>query len=167
VDDFCPIYSTEQYLFAVSGQVIVGVWRQQACKEGVEVFSNLCKEMRDRYAHFGLIALAEPGAAMPSSPERRSMASTLRDQAGALVGATFIIEGSGFRAATVRSVAIGLAMLAQQPFPFHIVASADLASSWMVDQLTAVGAPLRSVIALVADVNRLRHAPLSAARTTG
>ena len=61
----------------------------------------------------------------------RSSNVFLRNGAGRIRMSAVVHEGAGFRAAAVRSVVTGIAMLSKVPFPHHIFATVEQAAKWL------------------------------------
>jgi hypothetical protein len=83
----------------------------------------------------GLLTIVEPDAPMPSSDAREALADFMNDNRQSILVSGVAYEGSGFRAAAVRSVVTGLTMLARQPFPHKVFPTLEDASQWMVANL--------------------------------
>ena len=75
-----------------------------------------------------------------------------------LVGLAFIVEGTGFRAAAVRCVTVGITLLARAPFALQIVPSSAAACDWITEQLTIVG--VDTPAALATKVRQIRSSPI-------
>ena len=160
---FQQVVSTDGYLFAVTGPVIVGVWRQRASQAGVDALLVMGAEMRKRYAHFGVIGIAELHAPMPDGPVRRALGEALRALRPQLAASSFLLVGDGFRAATLRSVTTGLSLLFRESLPYHIDASTAGACAWLAQRLNPYLAVPLSPTVLAADVERLRQSQLNVA----
>ena len=70
-----------------------------------------------------LLTVVEEDAPMPPYEAREVVAVFLRNGAGRIRMSAVVHEGAGFRAAAVRSVVTGIAMLSKVPFPHHIFAT--------------------------------------------
>jgi hypothetical protein len=84
-----------------------------------------------------LLTVVEESAPLPSPDARTALANVLRFCADDLLASAVVMEGAGFRAAAVRSVATGLALVARQPFPHRVFPTALLGSEWLHEHLTA------------------------------
>jgi hypothetical protein len=82
-------------------------------------------------ARFSLLTLVEANAPLPTSGARAGLAHMLRANADALVCSAVAFAGSGFRAAAVRGVATGIAVMSNHQFPHRIFASIDEAADWL------------------------------------
>ena len=66
-----------------------------------------------------------------STDVRLALADYLSGCRGKMVLSAVVHEGSGFRAAAVRSVVTGLAMMANLPYPHKVFANVDDAARWL------------------------------------
>ncbi|MFW6051084.1 MAG: hypothetical protein ACODAU_07910 [Myxococcota bacterium] len=87
---------------------------------------------------YGLYTVVEEQVPLPSGPVRQGMANLMKDLAGDVVGSALVQEGDGFRASAVRSVAVGISLLARQPFPHKVFAAAHEASTFLSGALGGV-----------------------------
>lgn len=120
--------------------------------------------LRNRYATFaaqhaagaGLLTIVEPGAPMPNSEAREALAKFMTENSDSILVSGVAYEGSGFRAAAVRSVVTGLTMLARQPFPHKVFATIDDASEWMITKMRGGGLVASEVRELIEAVSAAR-----------
>lgn len=71
---------------------------------------------------------------MPTPQARTELANFLADSGMNIHYSALVYEGSGFRAAAVRSVVTGLSMIASQAFPHKVFASTSEGAAWMASQ---------------------------------
>jgi hypothetical protein len=108
------------------------VWKRETTLEGVEALAQAYREQASRYpSGVYLLTIIEQGAPMPSTEEREAVAVFLRSGGGRTRMSAVVSEGSGFRAAAVRSVVTGLAMLVRLPYPHGVFGSLDQAAKWL------------------------------------
>lgn len=108
------------------------IWRRETTARGVEALSAAYRDHASRYpSGVYLLTIIEPGAPMPAPAERESIAVFLRMCGGRTRMSAVVIEGSGFRAAAVRSVVTGMAMLVRLPYPHEIFGSLEQAARWL------------------------------------
>lgn len=68
---------------------------------------------------------------MPPSDARESIAGFLRDASDYIQASGVVFEGTGFRAAAVRSVVVSLTMLARQQYPHKVFATLEETALWL------------------------------------
>ena len=78
-----------------------------------------------------ILTVVEKQAPTPSSEARAALSNVLRHGADAVIASAVVMEGDGFRASIVRSVATGLALVARQPFPHRVFARTEDAAEWL------------------------------------
>ena len=122
----------DDYALAVYRDLFVLIWRHETTVQGCRSFRDeLFRFAENRPQGIGLLTIVEETAPMPPVESRQSIASTLRDASGHIVASAVVFEGAGFRAAAVRSVVVGLTMLARQKFPHKVFGNLSDAASWM------------------------------------
>jgi hypothetical protein len=78
-----------------------------------------------------LFTVVAKEASPPSSEARTALSNVLRHGVDAVLASAVVMEGDGFRASMVRSVATGLAVVARQPFPHRVFARTADAAEWI------------------------------------
>jgi hypothetical protein len=108
------------------------VWKRDTTAEGVEALAQTYREHAARYpSGVYLLTIVERDAPMPPTEQREAVAVFLRSGSGRTRMSAVVIEGTGFRAAAVRSVVTGLAMLVRLPYPHEIFGSLEQAAKWL------------------------------------
>ena len=82
----------------------------------------------------GLVTVIEAHAPSPENDARARIAEFL-GTADYVQASGVAFEGTGFRAAAVRSIVSGLTMLARQPFEHKVFDSVPRTMSWLVPEL--------------------------------
>lgn len=115
------------------------VWRNETTLPASEMVHKRCEEFARRHPDgVGMLTVVTANAPMPPAESRERLARFMRE--GTYVMASAVaFEGTGFRAAAIRSVVTGLTMLARQPFPHKIFATLEDASGWLATQLREKG----------------------------
>jgi hypothetical protein len=125
-------YSTPDALVMTWDRCVGVVWKRETTAEGVEVLQETYREQATRYpSGVYLLTIIEKGAPMPSTEQREEVAVFLRSGSGRTRMSAVVIEGTGFRAAAVRSVVTGLAMLVRLPYPHEIFGTLEQAAKWL------------------------------------
>jgi hypothetical protein len=112
---------TPDHLLATWGNVLIAVWRRETTMSGVQSAIRCYEE--HAYQHPDgvlLLTIVEEGAPLPETAVRRELARLLDRGAGRTKKSAVVFEGSGFRAAAVRSVITGLALFAKVPYPHRV-----------------------------------------------
>lgn len=119
IEDDDHVLASWQRIFAV-------VWRHRTTLEGVENLRRECSKFAARHAQgIGLLTVVAAEAPMPSSPVRQAVAQFLTEGGAYIKCSSVLMEGTGFRAAAVRSVVTGLTLLARQTYPHRVCGVAD------------------------------------------
>ncbi|HEX5655622.1 MAG TPA: hypothetical protein VFX59_00435 [Polyangiales bacterium] len=125
-------YATPDALVITWDRCVGVVWKRETTAEGVEALAHAYREQATRYpSGVYLLTIVEKDAPMPSTEQREAVAVFLRAGSGRTRMSAVVIEGTGFRAAAVRSVVTGLAMLVRLPYPHEIFGSLDQAAKWL------------------------------------
>ena len=142
---------------ATCGNLFICVFRDPST---LERLTHIRRAIERHAAHFGAdtisISVLEPSAAS-------SVPKEVRDETAALtrdfqsIAAAIVIEGAGFRAATLRTILAGIYLLAKSPYPHKILDSVQNATRWLREQ--AEHSPNRLTITeMVNAVEQARHA---------
>lgn len=123
---------TRDHLIARWGSVVLLVWKQETTLAGVKKVQSVYEQVaRDYPKNVFLLTVVEHGAPMPAAPTRDALASFLASCTGQMVLSAVVHEGTGFRAAAVRSVVTGLALMANLPYPHKVFATVEDACRWL------------------------------------
>lgn len=137
-------------------QVLVIIWRVRTLVSAVDAISRAYDALIvDCPEGIGLLNIVEQTAPMPTSDARERIAAFLRESTGIKASAV-AFEGTGFRAAAVRSVVAGLSLLARQPFPHKIFPTLETASDWLVPELKQHVQVDYDAASFIREVQRLR-----------
>ncbi len=117
------------------GPVFVVVWTNHTTLEGVAASRDGLGQLAVHNPALGFLNIVDIKAPPPSAKVRSAMAAVLDDFAEHLSASAVVVEGEGIRAALVRSVVIGLTMLAKQPFPHQAFATSSAACKWLSEHL--------------------------------
>jgi hypothetical protein len=130
--DWRILRNQADFAIAVYRDVFVLVWRHDTTMEGcAAVRHDLFEMAQTRPKGLALITIVEELAPMPPAESRQELAKILTDASDHIRASAVVFEGTGFRAAAVRSVVVGLTMLARQKFPHKVFGNLPDAASWM------------------------------------
>ena len=126
------IEATKDHLISTWHNVLILVWKQETTTNGVNKLKATYASLSERFPkNVFLLTIVEQDAPMPASTVRVALADFLASCGGKMVLSGVVHEGSGFRAAAVRSVVTGLAMMANLPYPHKVFANVDDAARWL------------------------------------
>jgi hypothetical protein len=115
-----------------SGDFVFTLWRHRTTVEGVRILANVVRHfVTGRTKGVGLFTIIEPQAKMPEAGSREQLAQMLKDASEHVLISCVAFEGSGFMAASVRSVVIGLTLLARQTYPHRVFPNVKEAALWI------------------------------------
>ena len=120
----------DQHGVGVWRNVLIAVWRKDTRADAVEGVSAVLTELTRRHPDVALLQVIEEGATAPDSDARRALSTMLRQHGGAIRCSAVVYEGDGFRAATLRAVVAGIALLGRPVYPHIVFASTVAAINW-------------------------------------
>lgn len=114
---------------AFEGALLANVLREPLTLERARALYRAAQKAADLYKGKAVsITIVEPTAARGQTPEVREVTTKLSKDF-TLLGSAIVIEGSGFAAATARTMIAGVYLLSKRPYPNKICATvADGAS---------------------------------------
>lgn len=123
--------ATRDHIIATWANAVILVWRNETTLAGVSAVQKVYDELAALHPQgIFLVTVVEFGAPMPPPEVRDALAVFLANGSGRMILSAVAHEGTGFRAAAVRSVVTGLAVLAKLPYPHKVFATVDEASAW-------------------------------------
>lgn len=126
------IHAEQDYALATLDDIFVLIWRHETTMAGAEALRRECFAFGEsRPQGIVLLTIIEERAPMPQSEPRAAIATFLRDASPFIKASGVVFEGTGFRAAAVRSVVISLTMLAGQKYPHKVFANLVEASVFL------------------------------------
>lgn len=138
------------------------IYHVNTTKAGVDLLDQKCEAFaKTRPNGIALITIVEENAPMPPSEARDALAAFLGRQSASIKVSAVVYEGSGFRAAAVRSVVAGLTLMARQTYPHKVFATAEEGITWMAPQMptpTAANEVVRMLISLRESIAQRRTA---------
>jgi hypothetical protein len=124
-------FSTRDHLIATWSNVVILIWRKETTGVGVaglqSVYDN--HALQNRSGVF-LTTIVEEQAETPTQEIRKALARFLEKGGGRTLLSAVVHEGSGFRAAFVRSIVTGVSLLAKLPYPHKVFSSVNEATVW-------------------------------------
>ena len=115
------VTKNHDYALASWNEIVAVVWRHETTVEAVRQLDEAVAELaRSHPKGIGMLTVVAEGAPLPPSAARKAIADLLTASTAFIRCSVVIMEGTGFRAAAVRSVVTGLTMLAKHDFPHQI-----------------------------------------------
>ena len=120
------------HVLATWRSVVVVVYRVETTMEALRLLRPIVDGLaRENPGGIHYLTIVEAGAREPSSEVRAAISAFFTKSASAVKLSALVFEGSGFRAAFVRSVASSIARFSRYPFPHKVFATVDTASAWL------------------------------------
>jgi hypothetical protein len=124
--------STADHVVLTWNDFIFAVFKHETTLDAVRTIQRVYDELAAKFPKgVYMVTVVESGAPMPATEVRTALADFLAGGAGRTRRSAVIHEGVGFRAAAVRGVVTGLAMVARLPYPHKVFATATEASGWL------------------------------------
>ena len=155
--------STDDYVFGTFENVMLYAWRRHTTPHSLDVAAAACDRARDlgpsgKHAIFGV---AEESAVVPGRDMRTAMSHLINSRVGMLCASAFAFEGTGFRAATIRSVGIGLSILSRGLVPHRVFGTKRAGAEWIREEMQREGADCPDAESLLRAMESLRRCPVS------
>ena len=152
------LYEVERdFALASCDKLYVCVWRNETTMHGVESTRSGIKTFADANpGGIGLLTIVEPEAPMPGRDERDALAALLKSFGTQIKASALVFEGEGFRAAAVRSVVVGLNLLARQPYPHRVFDAVSQAASWLAPLMSSAFASETTAPDMIAGIAEAR-----------
>jgi hypothetical protein len=129
------LFADEGLALANLNGLFVNIARRPATMDDLAQVRQLISKHFEKYPQTASIAVLEPNAAQSPSKEFREASAALTRDFKSLAVA-IVIEGEGFRAATMRTLAAGLYLINRAGYPHKIVASVDDGTRWLMAKLS-------------------------------
>lgn len=150
------VTKTHDYALASLNEIVAIIWRHETAIEGIQSSNQLVTEVaRNHPKGIALLTVISAVVPMPSS-EARTALSELMNKHRLIRCSAVIMEGTGFRAAAVRSVVTGLALLSRQDYP-HRICDVEGAIKMYTDVMPGVTGRAWDPDGIRAAINELRR----------
>lgn len=120
------------------GHVFVAIWRDAVIESRFNIQRQGLDKAISRYPDdSAFLCLIEESAKPPDEKLRRASYDMVNEHRNSLKCVACVIEGSGFKAATARSVLSGMVLLSgrREP-PLSVFATVNAAGQWMNERVT-------------------------------
>lgn len=150
------VTKTHDYALASLNEIAAIIWLRETTLEGIQSSNRLVAEVaRHHPKGIALLTVISEVAPMPSSEARRALADLMSAHLRIRCSAV-IMEGTGFRAAAVRSVVTGLMLLSHHEYP-HRMCDVDGAVKMYTDVMPGVTGRAWDPNKIRAAINELRR----------
>jgi hypothetical protein len=123
---------TEDYTFLSWGQCICQVWHREMSADALQIFFNqVDATAKAQQRPLLFLIVAEEHALPPPAPLRAELARHLEGAQQHILRSAVVHEGSGFRAALVRSFVTGFSVLFRASYPRRVFANVEDACGWL------------------------------------
>jgi hypothetical protein len=155
------IEEDDDFVLASWQQIFAVVWRRDTTLAGAQALDRECARFATKHPRgIGLLTIVSATAPMPASPVRQAMADFLTRGSTFIKCSVVLMEGTGFRAAAVRSVVTGLTMLAKQAYPHRVCSVPDAVTLFAQTLPAATGRTVNPTV-LRAAIDELRQRALA------
>jgi hypothetical protein len=121
------------------GSICVAMWRENSTLPRVERQRAALNEVVGKYpGEAGFLCVVESSSAAPDDEARKASSRMIEEHGSRLRAVAVVIEGSGFRASIVRSVASGIVLLARSKSKTPVSYFANVAEgvNWLSNVVT-------------------------------
>lgn len=120
----------EQHGVGVWRNLLIAVWRTETRAPAVDAVSAVLAKLSRTHRDVALLQVIEEGATAPDADARRAISNMLKHNGSVIRCSAVVYEGDGFRAATLRAVVTGIALLSRPLYPHVVFASTISAINW-------------------------------------
>jgi hypothetical protein len=124
----------------------------------------VCEQADNHPAGLACLVIIPSTATPPSDEVRRAINDVLTRLGPRLRCLCWLVEGSGFRAATVRAALAGLRILSRPPYPTHVAGDLRGALRWVMPQLRDGSARLDDIPVAMDAINQGRGSVMPGVR---
>ena len=125
-------HSTKDAVFAAFREYFIVVWRTQTTVPLVRAMGrNVERFAAQQDKSISMIVIVEEGCAMPDGPTRDVMATDMKRHETFTKHMALVYEGTGFRAAALRSIVAGLHFVSRQRVSTKVLSSVEAAAEWL------------------------------------
>jgi hypothetical protein len=161
------------YAFGTYDWMSINLWNGSVTEERVEQVIDACRVRCRMWPEGGgFLLVIGPSTGMPSSEVRQKMSAAFGEMAQYIHSAAIVIRGSGFLAATARSIMSLVFLATRKRIKMKVFSDTEAAVKWQVENHAAdkrldLGDYYRAVLELVDKFrNMRREGPVSGAPAT-
>ncbi|UQA60695.1 hypothetical protein [Polyangium aurulentum] len=146
MDPLAPLVIASEPGFGIAtlGPTVILVWRARPTLSGVRAVREVMTRMSGLHEDgIALLVVLERHAALPDAPVREAMIGAVRSLGHKLLAMVALHEHTGFAAAAVRSVVVGLALVTRA-LPLSVASTEIEACTRLSAELSRRGHPTTS-----------------------
>jgi hypothetical protein len=128
------VEASDGWALATRGRLVVTVWRNDVTFERVRSVDRVIRALLPRCgeAGYGSITVIEPGISMRMNDDARAASTDLQKRyARQMKCSGYLVEGTGFVTATVRTMTAGMHLLTRSPYPIRVFAMLPDVAAWV------------------------------------
>ena len=123
-----------QHAIGTADRLLLCIWRGETQPEAVAGLRAVARDLKDGADGFAMLTVVEAGAAMPGVAIRIELAKIFWELRSSVTCSALVFQGEGLRAAIARQIAVGISLLARQPFPHEVFATVPAAAAWISER---------------------------------
>ncbi len=128
-------HRTEEAVFASFRETFLVVWRTATTVALVRAMGRHVERFAAAHpSGISMVVVVEEGCEMPDGPTREVMAGDMKRHESFTRHMALVYEGSGFRAAALRSIVAGLHFVSRQKVNTKVLSSVVDAATWLASQ---------------------------------
>ncbi len=129
--------TTKPPILTIVDQCLVHVWRGRTTYlEAKAALSLTRKAVRTLKSPLGLLVIIEEGSELPDKKTQKVLQEVGRSLEPIGQGCALVYEGTGFRAAAVRAVALSMQLVVKQNYPTRVMSNVPQAVMWLEQRLS-------------------------------
>ncbi|MEZ4225592.1 MAG: hypothetical protein R3B13_31860 [Polyangiaceae bacterium] len=146
------------------GDLHISLWNGDATVNDVADLHQELDALAETAPRFSILLVVTATAPVAGHAARKRAAEMLARHAERVASVAIVLEGTGFWAASIRSVFTSIAFLLRPPFAWRVFSSAESASMWQLPHLEHRD---RRAVADVLNALRAELNPLPRTRSSG
>jgi hypothetical protein len=128
------VEASDGWALATRGRLVITVWRNEVTLDRVTSVDRTIRALLPRCAGagYGSITVIEPGISMRMNDDARTASTDLQKRYAAQMKCSgYLVEGTGFLTAAVRTMTAGMHLLTRSPYPIKTFATMPDLASWV------------------------------------
>lgn len=128
------VASDEDWALVIRGRLVITVWRAEVTTRRIQIVERAISELLPACEGrgYGSITVIEPSVSMRVPDDAREASTQLqRKYASEMKCSAYLVEGSGFLPAAVRTMTAGMALVTRSPFPIKVFSDGPACASWV------------------------------------
>ncbi|HBQ16494.1 MAG TPA: hypothetical protein DEF51_36955 [Myxococcales bacterium] len=114
---------SDHHVVGLWNNIVYTVWRQETTTRGIRAIERVVREHDD--GPLLALSVVTDQATMPPGEVREQLARVMLSFGQKVARSALVFEGTGFRAAAVRSVVSGISLVRPMPYPHRVFDRAE------------------------------------------